>query len=37
VQYRTQHGSFNSVTDIKQIMLVTEEIYSKAAPYLKVQ
>lgn len=37
VQYRTQHGSFASVTDIKQIMLVTEEIYSKAAPYLKVQ
>lgn len=37
VQYRTQHGSFALVIDIKQIMLVTEEIYSKAAPYLKVQ
>lgn len=37
VQYRTQHGSFASVADIKQIMMVTEEMYSKAAPYLKVQ
>lgn len=37
IQYRSQHGNFNSVADIKQIMMVTEEIYSKAAPYLKVQ
>ncbi len=37
VQYRSQHGNFSSVADIKQIMMVTEEIYSKAAPYLKVQ
>ncbi len=37
VQYRTQHGNFSSVDDIKKIMTVTEEIYSKAAPYLKVQ
>jgi competence protein ComEA len=34
VQYRTQHGSFVSVADIKNIMLITEEIYSKVAPYL---
>lgn len=34
VQYRTQHGSFSSVNDIKMIMLITEEIYNKAAPYL---
>ncbi|MFN8252213.1 MAG: helix-hairpin-helix domain-containing protein [Ferruginibacter sp.] len=37
VQYRNQHGNFSSVEEIKKIMLVTEEIYSKAAPYLKVQ
>lgn len=37
VQYRNQHGNFNSVEEIKKIMLVTEEMYSKAAPYLKVQ
>jgi competence protein ComEA len=34
VQYRTQHGSFAAVSDIKNIMLITEEIYNKASPYL---
>jgi DNA uptake protein ComE-like DNA-binding protein len=37
VQYRTQHGNFFSVADIKKIMLVTEEIFNKAAPYLTTQ
>jgi competence ComEA-like helix-hairpin-helix protein len=37
VQFRTQHGNFTSVADIKKIMLVTEEIYNKAAPYLATQ
>jgi competence ComEA-like helix-hairpin-helix protein len=36
VQYRTQHGNFTSVADIKKIMLVTDEIYNKAAPYLTI-
>jgi competence protein ComEA len=36
VQYRTQHGNFPSVAEIKKIMLVTEEIYVKAAPYLTI-
>jgi competence protein ComEA len=36
VQYRLQHGSFSSVSDIKKIMVVTEEIYTKAAPYLAI-
>ena len=34
VQYRTQHGSFSSVADIKNIMLITEDVYNKAVPYL---
>lgn len=34
VQYRTQHGNYASVNDIKKIMLITEDIYNKAAPYL---
>ena len=34
VQYRTQHGSFSSVSDIKNIMMITEDVYNKAAPYL---
>ncbi len=37
VQYRQQHGSFSAVAAIKNIMLVTEDVYSKAAPYLTVE
>ncbi len=36
VQYRMQHGSYVAVDDIKKIMLVTDDIFNKAAPYLKV-
>jgi competence protein ComEA len=36
VQYRAQHGNFSSVNDIKNIKLVTDSIFQKAAPYLKV-
>lgn len=34
IQYRTQHGSFSSVEDIKKIMTVTDDIYKKVSPYL---
>jgi competence protein ComEA len=37
VQYRTQHGNYAAVTDIKKIMLVTEEVFNKVAPYLITQ
>jgi DNA uptake protein ComE-like DNA-binding protein len=37
VQYRSQHGDFKEVSDIKKIMMVTDDIYNKAAPYLSVQ
>jgi len=36
IQYRTQHGNFSSIEDIKKIVLVTDEIFNKTAPYLKV-
>jgi competence ComEA-like helix-hairpin-helix protein len=36
VQYRTQHGNFSSVEELKKIMLITEDIFNKTAPYLKV-
>lgn len=36
VQYRNQHGNFSSVDELKKIMAVTEEVYSKALPYLSV-
>lgn len=36
VQYRTQHGSFLSVADIKKIMVITDEVYNKISPYLRL-
>lgn len=37
VQYRSQHGDFTAVSDLKKIMMVTDEIYNKAEPYLSVR
>ena len=36
VQYRVQHGRYILVDDIKKIMLVTEDVFNKIGPYLKV-
>ncbi len=36
-QYRQQHGNFNSVEEIKKIMLVTETSYIKISPYLIIK
>jgi competence protein ComEA len=36
IQYRTQHGKFSSIEDIKKIALVTDDIFNKVSPYLKV-
>ncbi|MEO5888987.1 MAG: helix-hairpin-helix domain-containing protein [Ferruginibacter sp.] len=36
-QYRTQHGNFSAVSDIKKIMAVTEEVFNKLEPYLTVK
>lgn len=36
MQYRTQHGNFSSVADIKKIMIVTEEVFIKVSPYLAI-
>ena len=37
IAYRKSHGKFKDVSDIKQIHLITDEIYSKIVPYLTVQ
>lgn len=37
VAYRTEHGKFGKVEDIKKVMAVTEEVYTKIAPYLTSQ
>ena len=36
IQYRTQHGKFNAVEDLKKIMIITDSVYVKLRPYLKV-
>ncbi|MEP6952107.1 MAG: helix-hairpin-helix domain-containing protein [Ginsengibacter sp.] len=36
-QYRQQHGNFNSVEGIKKIILVTDDVFNKIAPYLSIQ
>ena len=36
-QYRKQHGNFNSVDAVKKIMLVTDDIFNKVAPYLAIE
>jgi competence protein ComEA len=37
VQYRNQHGNFSNVAAIKNIMIITDEVYNKIAPYLITQ
>ena len=37
IAYKKSHGNFKNVEDIKQIHLITDEIYSKIAPYLTVK
>ena len=37
VQYRLQHGAFAAISDIKKIMMITDEIFNKAEPYLTLR
>ncbi len=37
VAYRNQHGPFTKLEDIKKVMVVTEEVYNKIAPYLAIE
>lgn len=34
VAYRKEHGEFKNLIDLKQVLLITDEIYSKISPYL---
>lgn len=36
-QYRRQHGDFNSVEEMKKIMVVTDDFYNKTSPYLTIE
>jgi len=37
IAYRSEHGPFAKVEDLKKLMVVTDEIYNKIAPYLTIQ
>lgn len=37
LQYRTQHGGFAAVDDLKKIVLVTDDVYNKVAPYISTK
>lgn len=36
IQYRAQHGNFSAIAELKKIMPITEDIYNKVLPYLKL-
>ena len=36
LQYRTQHGNFSSIDNIKKIMIVTDDVFTKVSPYLTI-
>jgi competence protein ComEA len=35
--YRTQHGNYQTLTDLKKIMIIDEETFAKISPYLTIQ
>ncbi len=37
VEYRSQHGNYSQLTDLKKLHLMTEEVYDKLAPYLIIK
>jgi len=37
VIYRSQHGNFSSVEDIKKIVFINDEMYKQVAPFLTVE
>ena len=37
VLYHAQHGNYQSVTDIKKIVFIKEDLFQKIAPYLTVE
>ena len=37
VAYRNEHGLFSKIEDIKKVMAITEDVYTKIAPYLSAQ
>ena len=36
INYRKQHGDFKSVDDLRQINIITDEVFNKISPYLAI-
>jgi DNA uptake protein and related DNA-binding proteins len=37
VEYRNQHGMYVQLSDLKKIPIITDDVYTKLMPYLRVQ
>jgi len=37
VAYRNEHGAFSKIEDVRKVMVITDQIYEKIAPYLTIQ
>lgn len=37
LQYRNSHGDFAAVYDLKKIVIITDDIFNKASPYLTIK
>lgn len=37
IAYRNEHGAFSKTEDLKKVIVVTDEVYKKIAPYITVQ
>ncbi|MEP6595317.1 MAG: helix-hairpin-helix domain-containing protein [Ginsengibacter sp.] len=37
IVYRTQHGNFLSIIDLKKIMIITDDMYKKIEPYITIE
>lgn len=37
VQYRNQHGNFTAGSDLKNIMIITDDVFTKMEPYLSLR
>lgn len=36
-QYRNQHGTFSDISQLKKIMIMTDEVFEKMKPYLSIE
>lgn len=37
IQYKNQHGAYQSLESLKKIMIITDEVFAKIVPYLTIE